>query len=167
MPGDKKEFINLINKNRNIIHSICNVYCGNHCDREDLTQEIIYQLWKSFSSFKNKSLFSTWMYRVSLNTAISTVRAKKKSPEINNFSENLNEIPDSADSGLDKLSIELNKAIIALRPLDKALIMLWLEKKKYSEISEITGLSEKNVSVRLVRIRADLKEALKHYTIEI
>lgn len=153
-----RHFLELIHKHQSIIHKICFVYCRNRADREDLQQEIILQLWKSYPSFLENAAFSTWMYRVALNTAINQTRR----PGLLLDTSSSPDIPyDPSDSY--QLSEEIRilyRAISALRKVEKAIILLWLEEKSYEEIAETIGITVKNVSVRLVRIRAKLAEII-------
>lgn len=142
-----------------IIYKICTLYAAEE-DRADLKQEIIYQLWLSYPTFRGDSKFQSWMYRVALNTAMLGLRAKKvKYTRIN---EHALEISEDATEGLDEeIRIkELYKQIAKLKDLDKTIIFLYLEQCSYEEIAEITGISTKNVSVRLVRIREKLRAKL-------
>jgi len=153
-----RHFLELIHAHQSIIHKICFVYCKNRADREDLQQEIILQLWKSYPSFLENAAFSTWMYRVALNTAINQTRR----PGLLLDTSSSPEIPyDPSDSY--QLSEEIQllyKAISKLRKVEKAIILLWLEEKRYEEIAETIGITVKNVSVRLVRIRTRLAEII-------
>ena len=154
-----KDFLELIQGNQSILHKICFVYCKSDSDREDLQQEIVLQLWKSYPSFQGKSRFSTWMYRVALNTAIN--RISKPS-----FLSDSSEAPDpSYDPEVDyDLSEEirlLHRAIARLRKVEKAIILLWLEELSYKEIAETIGITEKNVSVKIVRAKSRLAEIIK------
>lgn len=156
------EFIEKITLNQRIIHKICNIYAFGREDREDLKQEIILQLWKSYLGFHGKSKFSTWMYRIALNTAITNVRKSKKHPIFEALSYSEQNIP--AKENIDYLNDEMNslfKAIAKLNDVEKAIVILYLEEKKYKEIGEIIGISEKNVSVKLVRIKKKLKKLMK------
>jgi len=154
-----KDFLERIHRHQSIIHKICFVYCNIKADREDLQQEIVLQLWKSYPSFQGKAEFSTWMYRVALNTAINQTRK----PGLLIDSSSSPDIPyDPVDSY--NLSEELQilyRAISQLRKVDKAIILLWLEEKSYGEIARTIGITEKNVSVKLVRIRARLAEFIQ------
>ena len=155
----EKEFIAQIQKHQGILHKICFVYSNNKADKEDLYQEIVLQLWKSYPSFRKESKFSTWMYRVALNTAITLNR---KAALFENHKTQLSEeyaIAEVIDYSED-IKI-LYKAISKLSKIEKAIIMLWLEEKAYSEISEIVGISEKNVSVKLVRTKNKLEQIIK------
>ena len=156
---DKETFISLVNQNLGIIHKVSLTYCYNCTDREDLVQEIFLQLWRSYGSYKGESRFSTWLYRVALNTAINSIRKKKDHVIMETLPDNRSyEVRDIEKEEQTRL---LFSAISQLNKIDKALIFLWLEERKYDEISEITGLSKTAVSVRLVRIRKKLEEIIK------
>ncbi|MDQ3021659.1 MAG: sigma-70 family RNA polymerase sigma factor [Bacteroidota bacterium] len=156
----KEEFLNLIQENRKIIFKICNSYCKNKDDREDLAQEIVYQLWKSFIGFNPDYKFSTWMYRIALNVAISFYRKDKKSRNTISIDEHVIEIEDiiydSNESGKN-LNL-LQRFINELKELDRALMILYLEEKNYKEISDILGISETNVATKISRIKFKLKQ---------
>lgn len=156
----KSEFLRLVQEHRKIIFKICNSYCKNTEDRDDLGQEIIYQLWKSYESFNSEYKFSTWMYRVALNVAISFYRKGKKSGETISLDEHLIEISDPGN--INEESSEnfnlLQKFITELKELDRALMILYLEDKNYKEISEILGISETNVATKISRIKEKIKQ---------
>lgn len=155
------EFLMLITKNQGIIHKICNVYANSSEDKNDLKQEIILQLWKSYPGFKSKSKFSTWMYRIAFNTAITNIRKSKQHPIIEAFSGP--ELSFSEKEDVDYLNDNINnlyKAIAKLKDVEKAIVMLYLEERSYKEIGEIIGISEKNVSVKLVRLKEKLKKLM-------
>jgi len=155
----EKEFIGQIQKHQGILHKICFVYSNSNSDKEDLYQEIVLQLWKSYPSFRKEAKFSTWMYRVALNTAITL---NKKAALFENHKIQLSDecaMAEVVDYSED-IKI-LYKAISELSKIEKAIIMLWLEEKAYSEIAEIVGISEKNVSVKLVRSKKKLTQIIK------
>ena len=159
---DKKTFEQLVFDHQHMIHKVCNIYGKKFADREDLFQEITIQLWRSFDSFKHQAKFSTWLYRVALNTAITQKRKEKRRPMQNSLSESEMRIPDdhSASHNEDELAM-LHAAIRQLKSIDRALIFLYLEEKSYQEIADIIGITAKNVGVRLVRIKARLFTLLK------
>ena len=167
MQKDKSDFINRISKNRDIIQKICNVYCNRECEQEDLSQEIVYQLWKSYGSFRSESVFSTWMYKVALNTAFQFIRYKKRRPQVEDTGHSHTDVQDEPEIQSTDLTKILYNLINQLRPFDKALLMLWLEKKSYAEISGIVGISEKNVRVKIVRIKEKLKKLAAVVELEI
>ena len=156
----KEEFLQLIQEHKGIIFRICNSYCRNKSDREDLAQEIVYQLWKSCQSFNNQHRFSTWMYRVALNVAISFYRKEKNSNTFMSLPDNLPELsdkheyPDEMDEKINLLQQFINE----LKELDKALMILYLDARSYSEIAEVLGITETNVATKISRIKDKLKE---------
>lgn len=156
---DKKEFMTLLEENKGIIHKISLLYSRNPSDRADLFQDICMQLWRSHKSFRNDSLFSTWLYRVAFNTAISQVRKRK----ILDKEEYIDIYYNSSLSEEDERKGMLFRAISYLNKVDKALILLWLEEKKYEEIADILGISKSNVSVKIVRIKDKLREIIKSF----
>ena len=157
--ADKQAFLQLIQQNKGIIFKISNAYCQNKNDREDLAQEIIYQLWKSGHRFNDAYKFTTWMYRVALNVAISFYRNKKRSSHIVSFdqSPDMAELPDE-NKIKDENILLLQQFISELKELDKALMILYLETRPYSEIAEILGITETNVATKISRIKNTLKQ---------
>ena len=156
-----KHFLELIHRHQSILHKICFAYCHTGADREDLQQEIVLQLWKSYPSFRGQSKFSTWMYRVALNTAMLGLRARKI--KYTGLSDQELGIPVAPTEPMDEDSSikRLYRQISKLKDLDKTIIFLYLEQCSYDEIAEITGISKKNVSVRLTRIRERLRSELR------
>ena len=155
------ELIERITENQGAIHKVCNVYANSREDREDLKQEIILQLWKSYPGFQGKSKFSTWMYRIAFNTAITNIRKSKRHPIIEALSGTEQSIPAKED--IDYMDDDMNslfKAIAKLKDVEKAIVTLYLEEKSYKEIGEIVGISEKNVSVKIVRLKDKLKKLI-------
>jgi len=165
--NNKKEFVKLIQENKGIVFKICNSYCHNREDREDLAQEIIYQLWRSGKTFNADQKFSTWMYRVALNVAISFYRKSKSASTLVSFTENLKDIEDDEDADYEneyeKTRRLLQKRINELKELDRALIILFLEAKSYKEISEILGITETNVATKINRIKDKLKQKIVNF----
>ena len=161
IPGDK--FISDINSNIGIIHKICNIYFTDADDRKDAYQEILYQLWRSYGGFKGDAKFSTWMYKVALNTAITYQRQSNRQQSTNLPLEDLEHFAGSDEQpNMNEQMAMLYAAIYTLNATDKAITLLYLEDHSYDEIAGITGLSKTNVSVRLVRIKVKLKEKLKN-----
>ena len=156
----KDDFIKLISENEGIIIKICNSYCNNKTDREDLAQEIIYTLWKGAKTFNPDFKFSTWMYRVALNVAISFYRVNKKLKNNISFTETDIEIEDKifdCTTSEENLNL-LQQQIADLKEFDKALIILYFEEKSYKEIAEIIGITETNVATKVSRIKEKLKQ---------
>jgi RNA polymerase sigma factor (sigma-70 family) len=155
-------FLANLNQNIGIVHQVCHTYFRRDAmEREDVFQDIMYQLWKSYPQFKEESKFSTWMYKVALNTAITHIRRSIRAPRNTELTESvgctsqLNEHFRAEEVRL------LHEAIAALTDIDKAIILLHLEDQNYDEIASITGLTKANVSVRLVRIKRALKDYLQ------
>jgi RNA polymerase sigma factor (sigma-70 family) len=149
-------FIQQINQNLGITHKICRVYFTDADDREDVVQEMMYQLFKSYRSFDGRSKFSTWMYSVCLNTAL-TYRRKDIKQKHEPLTMSHDQLADPPASNKDEEISMLFAAIATLSSLNKAIILLYLEDMSYEEIADITGLSKSNVGVRLVRIKRDLE----------
>jgi RNA polymerase sigma factor (sigma-70 family) len=162
-PVDQEKFLKLIEDNRAIIWKICHSYCRNQYQREDLAQEIIYQLWKSGDSFDKGFKFSTWMYRVALNVAISFYRKETKSNPVVALMDNHLELAEQTDSSnLREENVRhLQQAMNQLKELDRALMILYLEEKSYAEIAEILGITETNVATKINRIKERLKQELE------
>ena len=123
-------------------------------EADDLFQEVLINLWKGYSSFEGRSEVATWVWRVSLNTCISADRkAKRRHKAELAMKQNLYEDDDTDSKQIRKLYARIRQ----LKPFDRAIVLLWLENLSYDEIAAIVGISVKNVSVRLVRIREQLK----------
>ncbi len=156
---NKEEFSHLIEKNQGIIHKIALLYTNSFADREDLFQEICLQLWKSFSSFKGHAKFNTWMYRVAINTAIDHLRKQRKELAF----EPLMDIHTRHESSDDHEQVKLlYRSVSKLNPIDKAIILMWLEEKNYEEIAEVMGITKSNVSVKLVRIKRKIQQLINN-----
>ncbi|MEM7186246.1 MAG: sigma-70 family RNA polymerase sigma factor [Bacteroidota bacterium] len=155
------EFIQTIKDNEGIIYKITRVYTNDRASQEDLYQEIVYQLWKSFETFEGRSKRSTWIYRVALNTAIAYLnREKRRGPSVAldlEFDDQFTEEDEDLEA---KLSL-LYDHIQRLNVIEKGLILLHLEGRSYEEIAAITGFSKSNVGTRLGRIRQKLKTNIK------
>jgi RNA polymerase sigma-70 factor (ECF subfamily) len=159
MQHDQQEFLKIIETNKRLIFKICNSYCQNADDREDLAQEIIFQLWKSWGKFNNEYKLSTWMYRIALNVAISFYRKEQKKTNTFLMGEQLIEIVDeNLEEGLEANLNALQKFINELKPLDKALMLLYLEEKSHKEMAEIIGITSSNVATKIGRIKDQLKQ---------
>lgn len=154
----EREFLQIITENQGIIHKVCSIYCDMEEDRRDLFQEILVQLWKSYPSFRNESKFSTWMYRVALNTAITSFKKDKRQPDKSGISyENLQLADEMYDTRTEEQIRILSKAVSQLTGIEKSIILLFLEDKKYEEIAEITGITQNYVRVKMNRIKKKLK----------
>jgi RNA polymerase sigma-70 factor (ECF subfamily) len=159
MDQDKTaHFLIVIEQHKGILFKVANSYCRNLEDRKDLIQEIILQLWKSFDHYNENFKHSTWIYRISLNVAISFYRKENSRKRISNpittdiFDLSDTEISDEKETNLGIL----NHIISELNDLNKALMLLYLEEKSYKEISEIIGISETNVATKISRIKTKI-----------
>lgn len=157
----EKEFLKIIQKNQGIIHKVCNIYCDFEEDRNDLFQEIVAQLWKSYPSFREESKFSTWMYRVALNTAITSFKKNKRRPDQSSLSYDNFQIADEKyDTETEENIKQLHRAVSQLTGVEKSIVLLYLENKKYEEIAEITGITQNYVRVKMNRIKKKLKKLM-------
>ena len=155
---DKAAFLQLIQENKGILYKISTSYCRNVSDREDLMQEMVYQLWKSEERFDANYKFSTWMYRIALNVAISFYRKAGASGVRVELDAGVEVAETRGDGPLEERIEALQRFIASLGELDKALMILYLEERSYKEIAEILGLTETNVATKLSRIKGRLKQ---------
>ncbi len=153
----EQEFTQIIKDNEGVIFKITTVYTNNQEDQKDLYQEIVYQLWKSFDSFKGNSKISTWMYRVALNTAITKLKRENKRGSQIGIDKVIMKQTEQYDSQFEERLKVLYEYIHGLNELEKGLMLLLLEGKKYEEIAAITGLTANNVGTRISRIKQKLK----------
>lgn len=162
MKDREKEFLNRIESHKGILYKVSKMYMDTYDDQQDLFQEIICQLWKSYDSFRNESQFSTWMYRVAVNTAIVFLKKeKRKVDKYDIASDNIKE--DEGDSQIKESQIEhFYKAVQKLEKIDKAIIFYQLEGFSHKEIGENLGISEGNARVKLNRAKEKLKEIIKN-----
>ena len=157
----KNRFLNDFEANQNIAHKICRLYTTNKHDHNDLFQEITIQLWKNYSKFRGDAKFSTWMYRVALNTAISSYRKSTRTIKTNDISDVIYKIKSVEYDDTEELQLKaLYKAIHGLNDINKALIFLYLENKNYKEIAVTLGISEVNARVKMNRAKNKLKNIL-------
>lgn len=159
----QKEFIHQLNDNQRIVHKICKIYTDNSHDHEDLFQEIVIQLWKAYPDYRGDAKFSTWMYRIGLNTALALFRKQSKSvpTDPSETLENLNIINDTDHEEKNAQIQAMYNAIHQLTDIEKALIMMFLDDKSYKEISEILGITEGNARVKMNRAKEKLKTLIK------
>lgn len=153
-------FLSIIESNKGILYKVANSFCKDNEDRKDIIQEIFVQLWKSFDKYNDKYKQSTWIYRISLNTAISFYRKETRRSKI---SDPLTEMHLNFSDSNDKEEIESNlrhlqQFISELKEIDKAIMLLYLEEKNYKEISEIIGYTETNVATKISRIKTALTQ---------
>ena len=163
MTTNKETFLRLLEEHKGIIIKICNGYCQAKDDKEDLSQEIVYNLWKAFARYTADYKFSTWLYRVALNVAISYYRKEKRSLQYTPYDENLIIFSDGYNEELEGNLLLLQQFILELKEIDKSIMLLYLDDKNYREIAEITGISETNVATKINRIKTNLKAKFSHH----
>ncbi|MGB5370223.1 MAG: sigma-70 family RNA polymerase sigma factor [Flavobacteriaceae bacterium] len=156
----EEAFVEMIKQNEGVIFKITTIYADNADDQKDLYQDIVYQLWKSFDSFREEAKISTWMYRVAMNTALTRIRKKKRQGNQVSIDKVVLQQTAQDDSGFEERLKQVYASIHQLNALEKGLILLLLEGKNYAEISEITGLTPSNVGTRLSRIKQKLKSKI-------
>lgn len=151
------EFLQMIRQHQGILHKVCRLYRDSPEDREDLFQEIVYQLWRAFPSFEGRAKLSSWMYRIALNTALASFR--KHTPDITYPVALPEQVTEAPGSNLQQ--DQLFAALKQLNDADKAIIALYLEDMSYQEIAAIIGIDENYVGVKLNRIKTKIKNILK------
>ncbi|MEO5685120.1 MAG: sigma-70 family RNA polymerase sigma factor [Chitinophagaceae bacterium] len=158
--GQPDLFLDVIQANKGIIYKVANAYCFHAEDRKDLVQEIIIQLWKSFHNYTDAYKYSTWMYRIALNTAISFYRKESRRQHVSNpLHAEILHLEDT--SGIDETTQNikfLQQFIGELKELDKAVMLLYMEEKSLKEIAAITGISATNTATKIARIKKILKQ---------
>ena len=159
----EKQIVEVIQANEGILYKMTRLYANDKEDQKDLYQDIVYQLWKSFNTFKGDAKLSTWIYRIALNTALLYLKNKKRK----GYKTSLDEvvlINENYDPVLEKRLKILYAHIKELGEVDKGIVFLFLEGKKYEEISDITGMSASNIGTRMSRIKEKLnKQIIKKY----
>ena len=155
MNPNEQKFANMVKENKSTIYTVCYMFARDKDEAADLFQDVLINLWKGIGKFRNDSEISTWVYRVSLNTCISADRKKRKMPTTR-LDMNI-DLFDDDDTDSRQIQV-LRQRIQRLQPLDRAIVLLWLESLSYQEIADIVGLTPKNISVRLTRIRLQLKQ---------
>lgn len=151
----EKEFAKIVRENKATIYTVCYMFAADKEEVDDLFQEILIALWQGLDSFRGESNIRSWIYRISLNTCISAERKKRRRVDSVRLDMNINLFADTDDDS--RQAQMLRQRIGKLGVFDRAIILLWLENLSYEEIGAIVGISAKNVSVRLVRIREQLK----------
>lgn len=158
---EKKDvFIQAIKGNEALIYKVASFYTDTKDDRDDLVQEIIYQMWKSFDSFNNQSAITTWMYRVALNTAIYFLKKSKRKVAVEAIREETLAYPDIGDTETEERLKLIQEHIKQLNLLEKGIMMLYLEGKSHEEIGHLLGLSTSNVGTKLSRIKEKLRKQI-------
>lgn len=164
-PATQEEFVKLVQEHRGMLYKVCRLYCFSEHDRQDLFQEIIVQLWKSYPKFRGESKFSTWLYRIALNTAISDLRKQRRRIipiDPGHLPDQLQDMQYSREQ--EEQLQQLYAAIGQLTEVEKALVMLFLEDKSYDEMEEILGINQNNLRVKMNRIKEKLRKITKETT---
>jgi RNA polymerase sigma factor (sigma-70 family) len=154
-PELQERFQTVVDQHKKILYKVCNSYCRNRDDRDDLAQEIIIQLWRSFGNFDERCRFSTWMYRIALNVAISFYRREnRRTRYVISDKEHLLEAIDETKDQPEEIRL-LYEFIEGLEPLNKALVLLYLDGKNYQEIAE------SNVATKISRLKSKMKQEFR------
>jgi RNA polymerase sigma-70 factor (ECF subfamily) len=151
-------FLSLVRKHSPLLHKVCHLYCRSEDERRDLLQEILLQLWKSLPGFEGRAKPATWFYRVALNTAITFLRKSARSGFVSAFPETQTAVCEGREFRQIENAEVLERALATLGDVEKAIVLLHFEERSYLEIAEILGISEKVVSVKLVRIKTKLRD---------
>ncbi len=155
MKVSEKEFAEIVRENKATIYTVCYMFSADREEVEDLFQEVLVALWLGLESFRGDSALRSWIYRISLNTCISADRKRRRRADSVRLDMKIDLFAEVDD---DSRQVQmLRRRIGKLGVFDRAIILLWLENLSYEEIGAIVGISAKNVSVRLVRIREQLK----------
>ncbi len=158
---NEKEFLDLVTKHQGILHKVCRMFAQDEQDQRDLFQEITIKLLLGYKTYKGEAVITTWMYRVALNTAITIQRKEKRQTQMQPLHPNI-QPPVPEVTGITQVEVDLlYQAINRLNPVDKAIIMLYLDEKKYDEIGENIGITRTHVGVKITRIKKKLEAIMK------
>ena len=152
----EREFETMIREHKGTVYTVCYMFSDDPDEVADLFQETLINLWRGSGTFRGDSALSSWIWKVALNTCISFDRKKKRGPQTGPLSMDIDLFEDQ-DADTRQIGL-LRSRISKLGPFDRAIVLLWLENLSYEEIGQIVGISTKNVSVRLVRIKEQLKK---------
>ena len=157
----ERKFVTELESNQNIVHKVCSLYTNDRDSHNDLFQEITIQLWRAYPKFRGEAKFSTWMYRVALNTAITLYRKSKRRVKTQDFDSVIYKIKTDEYDDTEERQLKLiYDAVKQLGDIDKALVFLYLEDKDYSEIAATLGITEVNARVKMNRIKNKLRTIL-------
>ena len=155
---DKDFFLAAIKSNEALLYKIASLYTNDKEDRNDLLQEIVYNLWKSIASFNQSSSISTWMYRVAMNVAIYHLKKAKRKVHTVPINDQFHDVQEEMSGEFEERLQVFMQQINHLNLLDKGIVLLYLENKSYKEIAQLTGLSETNIGTKLLRIKEKLRK---------
>ncbi|WP_230471283.1 RNA polymerase sigma factor [Hymenobacter jejuensis] len=157
-PESAQPFVAVINGHQPMIQRICRLYCQDADDRKDLFQEIVLQLWRAYPRYEPRAKLSTWLYRIALNVAISSLRRRTRAAGTDELNDEVLNVAQAPQSGYDEEEIEaLYKAIERLSDVEKAFVLLYLEEHTYEEMADILGITQNNVRVKMHRIQEKLR----------
>lgn len=155
MEQKEQEFMQMVRANKSTIYTVCYMFSKDSDEVDDLFQEILVNLWQGYPRFEGRSNIKTWVYRVSLNVCITLDKKKKRKRAVESVLSGVSPFDDT-DSNARQMEM-LRKRLAKLCPFDRAIILLWLENMSYEEIGDVVGITAKNVSVMLFRIKEELK----------
>ena len=153
----EQEFLNMIEAQKRVIYKVCYMYAKDPDDLNDLFQETVLNLWKSFPRYRGDSTLNTWVYRIAMNTCITFLRRSGTQPQTIPMTADVAGIMADEESQTGELQ-ELYRLINQLGKLKRALILLWLEERSYQEMADILGISKANVAVKLLRTKEKLRK---------
>ena len=153
----EKEFLEMVEAQKRTIYKVCYMYANDQDDLNDLFQETVLNLWKSFPRYRGESTLNTWVYRIAMNTCITFLRRSNTRPQTIPMTANVADLMAEEESKTGQLQ-ELYRLISQLGKLERALILLWLEERSYEEMADILGISKANVAVKLFRTKEKLKK---------
>lgn len=167
----QKAFTADIQQHQALIFKVCHLYCNSQEDKQDLFQEIVFQLWKSYPSFRGEAKFTTWLYRIALNTAITSIRKNKLNrltTYVDSWPVQLHRVGQFTEGGqlagadrgreIGEQVEQLNRAMTHLNDIEKSIVLLYLEERSYEEMEDILGISQNNLRVKMNRIKEKLKK---------
>ncbi|WBO86730.1 RNA polymerase sigma factor [Hymenobacter yonginensis] len=152
----KEQFLLLIETQQGLLHKVCNLYGNSQQDREDLFQDIVLQLWRSYPTFRGGAKVTTWLYQVALNTALTRLRKETRTERFVELGPEAFQVP-AVEGGPSEEMAAMHRAIRRLSQVDQALTLLYLEDCSYREMAEVLGISETNVGYKLHRIKSQLR----------
>lgn len=159
MKRDTDTFLSLVTSNKGLIYKVASLYCKDGEDKKDLIQEIVIQLWLSFSHYDEKYKLSTWIYRIALNVSISFYRKNSRRKQINqSLPEEVLHLQEDSMPVKNEALEQLHRFIRELKEIDRAIVILYLDGNSQQETSDVLGITVTNVSTRFARIKQQLKQ---------